>query len=159
MTKVKQVAEHSWLLTGNDHTGLLVYHPSGNWSLIQNKKKWVFENQDVMNKFLCFDPFDHQSLNNSSFVVSDVRGYVKGYPTNRKDPQPVDISSDLPLFAKRKNTNVVFCAGYYAVKSKHSWRSVFCPKLSTLSNKKWHGPFLTQSELAEFLKNKHNDST
>lgn len=149
MTKVKSINDHSWLLLDQSQVGLLSRTNQGSWVLVQHQQQHQFATQESLVNFLKFDPF---AVVSNGIDAKNVKSFVKGFPTNRPQPLEVYHNSSLPLFAKRKNTKVWFCAGYYAVWSTTRWREVFCPKWSTLCKKRWHGPFVTANEVKQILK-------
>ena len=70
---------------------------------------------------------------------------VKEFPTNCTEPEVVE-HDELPCFLKRKGTKTIYAAGYYIIKFPNLLGKAFCPKLSTLENYKYEGPFLQEME-------------
>ena len=70
---------------------------------------------------------------------------VKEFPTNCTEPEVVE-HDELPCFLKRKGTKTVYAAGYYIIRFPNLLGKAFCPKLSTLENYKYEGPFLQEME-------------
>lgn len=82
-------------------------------------------------------------------VVNSVHGYpTKVAPFN----EMYDIKRKLPLFTKSEQSKSVYCAGYYLIKFNVSWLKSFCPKLSTLEQNEFKGPFKSEIEMKGMLK-------
>lgn len=79
---------------------------------------------------------------------------VNGYPTKYPPVEPAfDVVRHLPLFKRCKNSKTLLCAGYYTVKFKHGWVTSFCPKLSTLLENEYRGPFKDKVEMRKVKTN------
>ena len=86
-------------------------------------------------------------------VTDNIDNEVNGYPTNCTPFNPVwDVKKKLPLFTKTAKSKSLHAAGYYIIKFEHGWVNSFCPKLTTLSNNEWQGPFKTKLEMRERLR-------
>ena len=92
-------------------------------------------------------------VGNKEKVVEDATHEVEGYPTNCAPFNSVwDVKKKLPLFTKAEKSKSLHAAGYYIVKFEHGWVHSFCPKLTTLTNNEWQGPFKTKLEMRERLR-------
>ena len=74
------------------------------------------------------------------------QGNVEGFPVKHatwyntlKDP--------LPSYTRTENSQIRYAAGYYALKFPNGWSASFCPKLTTLSEHEYAGPFTTKIEM------------
>lgn len=78
---------------------------------------------------------------------------VHGYPTSCRPHNPVwDMKKKLPLFTKTEKSRSLYAAGYYIIKFDHGWVQSHCPKLTTLNNNEFQGPFVTKLEMRERLR-------
>jgi hypothetical protein len=92
-------------------------------------------------------------VSNKETAVDDVAYEVEGFPTNCAPFNSVwDVKKKLPLFTKAEKSKSLHAAGYYIVKFEHGWVHSFCPKLATLTNNEWQGPFKTKLEMRERLR-------
>ncbi len=57
-----------------------------------------------------------------------------------------EIKRGIPLFTKTKKSKSKFCAGYYLLNVDHQWIIEFNPKLITLNNYQFKGPFKSIDE-------------
>jgi hypothetical protein len=84
---------------------------------------------------------------------------VYSYPC-KQDPFNVlwNVQHSLPVFTKTNKSKSFFCAGYYIIKFTNNWARSYCPKLISLSRYPYQGPFHTQEEMQEHLReaNKKN---
>jgi hypothetical protein len=79
---------------------------------------------------------------------------IYGYPTKHVPYNAVlDVKHKIPLYAKSQNSNNMYAAGYYIVHFPKGWVKGFCPKLSTLSNNEFQGPFKTVMEQRQAFSN------
>ena len=86
--------------------------------------------------------------------VQDVMGFpVHAEPFNVL----LDLTRNIPLFTKSKKSKSFYAAGYYIVKFDHGWIQSFCPKMTTLTNNEFKGPFKTKFEMKARLRLAIND--
>ena len=79
-----------------------------------------------------------------------------GYPTKHVPYNSVyDVQHKLPLYSKSQNSNNMYAAGYYCVKFPKGWVKGFCPKLSTISENEYRGPFKTVIEQRKVFSDVH----
>ena len=77
---------------------------------------------------------------------------IHGFLTNSKPHNVMyDVKLKLPLYTKTSSSKIKFCAGYYILKFPKGWVKSFCPKLSTLNQTTYKGPFKTFDETMEQL--------
>jgi hypothetical protein len=77
---------------------------------------------------------------------------VHGFSTSSKPHNSMyDIKNKLPLFTKSKDSQSVYCAGYYVIRFDKGWVKSFCPKLITLQRYEYQGPFKTDIEMKQVL--------
>ena len=74
----------------------------------------------------------------------------QGYPTNSCIVYNGEHEK-LPIFYKKPSMKQPHAAGYYIIKFK-KWLPSFCPRLSTLQNYEYNGPFLTEWDMNLQLK-------
>ena len=84
---------------------------------------------------------------------------VYDYPSKFKPYNMVfDVKRKLPLFNKSKKSKSLYCAGYYIIKFEKGWVRSYCPKLLTLDNYPFKGPFRTSLEMKTELSNANKRS-
>jgi len=98
-----------------------------------------------------FNLFDSQDLIETK---DDVDKEVYGYPAKHTPYNAVfDVKHQLPLYSKSPNSDNMYAAGYYCVKFPKGWVKGFCPKLSTIAENEYQGPFKTVVEQRKVFSN------
>jgi hypothetical protein len=88
---------------------------------------------------------DFNLASNNTVTVSNATVY--SYPTNTDIVYDVDLQDNVPVFKKTANSTVYFAAGYWGILFPMGWRPSFCPKLETLKNYKYIGPFKNEDDM------------
>jgi len=67
---------------------------------------------------------------------------VHGFPAAGSIYNAVwDVQLKLPLYTKKSKSKSFFAAGWYKIKLKNRWKTVYSPKLIILQRNKYQGPF------------------
>ena len=78
---------------------------------------------------------------------------VNNYPVKNK---PYNITYDAGLgvstYTKNQKSNCYHAAGYYIIRFDFAWAQAYCPKVTTLRQNKFQGPYMTQIEMKEQLR-------
>ena len=83
---------------------------------------------------------------------------VHGYPSSCHPYNPMfNVQKRLPLFTKSPDSKSLYCAGYYTIRFDKGWVKSFCPKLITIERYENRGPFKTEIEMKQVLKNAKAD--
>jgi len=139
--KISEITQQGWLFEDDDkRVGIISKKNTGEYVIVRDKEVLEFPTMTTLNEYLNMNGGIHP---NQPREKHDVEHYILGYPVNYPDPILVDAEGILPLFRKRDNTRVNLCAGYYVVRTPKGWRTVFCPKETTLNKYQWKGPFRT----------------
>lgn len=86
-------------------------------------------------------------------AIEEITNDVMGYPVNCVPHNPVwDVQRKIPLFTKNAKSKSFHAAGYYIIKFDHGWAQGYCPKLSTLVENDYQGPFKSKIEMRERLR-------
>jgi len=84
---------------------------------------------------------------------------VHKYPTSCIPFNSIfDVKKKLPLFTKSNKSKSLYCAGYYIIHFDKGWVKSFCPKLITIERYESCGPFKTEIEMKQELKNANKRS-
>ncbi len=87
-------------------------------------------------------------VENKDRAASTDLATVYGYPTNVVEVFNERSQDNLPVFTKKKNSSVEYAAGYYAFKfEQKGWTRSMCPKLSTMQDYTWTGPYKTEADM------------
>ena len=78
---------------------------------------------------------------------------VHGYPTDVMPHNALyDVTRHLPIYTQEENSKSYYCAGHYLVLVGHAWVRHFCPKLITLQRYQFQGPFRTEEEQSQRMR-------
>jgi hypothetical protein len=152
-TRLKTITPASWLVIGDTddvRIGLLTQVRNEYILMIKDQKR-KFLDRKAVNQYFSEDIF--QNIIESDDVLSKKTGcFINGYPTDFNDPhEVVTKGGKLPLYSKKLTSDVYYAAGYYCVNFPKNWMPGFCPKLSTLGNYEYLGPFKTELEMRAAL--------
>lgn len=152
--KLKPVTDTSWILYHNGNKkAMIVSIPSGLIAIgdLQHKN---FINFDDMSKKLGGTVSFDEIEKSAEPEISN----INGYPI--KHPQSYDlIENDYPSYAKKPGSAIRFAAGYYGILFNYGWVTSYCPKVVTLDENKWIGPFRTRLELLSAISAKKKEPT
>lgn len=151
MFRLKEITEHSWIVQGEDnsHVGLLSEYNNKLTLLVQGgDNKAEFKGRDEARELLGEDIFD----NLITVTEKSKENFVNGYPVDFEDPYEITLEGeDLPLYSKTEAGNVPYCAGYYIIHFNKGPMPAHCPKLKTLQDYGYDGPFKTEMEMKTVL--------
>jgi|SaaInl5LU_22_DNA_1037371.scaffolds.fasta_scaffold01452_15 hypothetical protein len=78
---------------------------------------------------------------------------VNNYPVKNK---PYNITYDAALgastYTKSEKSTCYHAAGYYIIGFDFAWAQAYCPKVTTLKQNKFKGPYTSQIEMKEQLR-------
>ena len=81
-------------------------------------------------------------------------GEVNGYPVKHPTWHNI-VTEPVPSYTRTANSDTRYAAGYYALRFTNGWTQSFCPKLTTLSEYEYIGPFTTKLEMQHQISSKN----
>lgn len=79
---------------------------------------------------------------------------IYGYPTKTIPYNTMyDVKKKIAIYSKSKSSKTFYSAGYYIIRFEKNWAKSFCPKIDTLERYEHKGPFKTEQEMREALRN------
>jgi hypothetical protein len=166
-TKLQQISDVAWIVQRGTHRmGILNKDVQNHYTFISGKSIEVFGSDDeVRNHFgnirLFEDKLDQELIRKDGV-------YIRGHLVDYLDPVLVEETDpnyrhDLPLYLKSVGSDVYYAAGWYCINFERGWKQAHSPKLSTLLQYGFTGPFRTNSESREEMKrlnrNRRNNAT
>ena len=151
--KLKTITETAWLVLGDtDDTKIgLLTEIKDNYILMVKGEKKQFLNRKEVNKYFNEDIFNN-IIKEDIVTDSKKEYYVNGYPTDFPEPHEVILKgTDLPLYSKKASSETYYCAGYYCLYFDKNIMQAFCPKLGTLQEYRFAGPWKTEFEMRHEL--------
>lgn len=82
------------------------------------------------------------------------RNEVYDFPTKTEPRNALwNVKLKLPIYTKTGKSNSYHCAGYYIVRFPTGWVKSYCPKLVTLEQYDYRGPYKSRAEMIAVLRN------
>ena len=158
--KLKPITETSWILHHNGVRIAMVISSQSGYNMIGGADiahKHFTDIDDMMNKLGCKITFEE----NEKITEPEV-GDVYGYPIKHGSAHDTRLESsannaDYPSYSKTKGSDNRFAAGYYGVLFNHGWVASYCPKVSTIEDNIWIGPFRTRLEMLSAISSKKKE--
>lgn len=85
-------------------------------------------------------------------LINSELSSINAYPVKHYDVFDVDSDGEYPTYAKKKDSEDRFAAGYWCLKFKEKWQSSFCPRIKTIIEHPNQGPFKTKMEMEYTIK-------
>jgi hypothetical protein len=149
--KLKQITETSWILTSSGNRLAVITTDGNSYSAIGRLDEKRFENLEELRLYLG----GNLSIEEPEEYIETESGNVDGYPIKHQSAYDVK-TEEYPSYAKTQGSSNRFAAGYYGVKFSHGWVHSFCPKISTLQENEWLGPFRTKIEMSNAITQRKN---
>jgi len=152
---LKPITENSWILTGDGDRLGLVNQLDGKILVIGRIEPKEYDNIAALQRKL------GGKLHIEEMTVSIKEpelGNVGGFPV--KHTTHFDPSTDpVPNYSRTVKSKTRYAAGYYALKFPQGWTHSFCPRLSTLAEYEYIGPFQTKLEMQHQISSKNREKT
>ena len=157
--KLKAITDNSWLVLDakrKGNVGILSQTIQGKFDLLDKSgERETFESKKDCLRYLgtTKDVFSTQLEN----VNEPGTFFIQGHPIKYKNPFPIDethpdYNPRIPTFAKTSNSDVYYAAGWYCINFDKAWKHGNCPKLSTLLEYGYEGPFANKIECRRRLR-------
>lgn len=148
---LRPLTETSWILSlGDDRIGL-VNKISNLFKIIGKLPKKSFASLEEMKEYLggnlIIEDFPEQ-------IEDPEIGEINGYPIKHTIWHNIE-SENILSYTRTKNSKVRYAAGYYGIKTNDRWSQNFCPKLTTLTDSNYIGPFKTKLEASNSISQKN----
>ena len=151
--KTKQLLpDRFWIIEQNGvRIGTIQRHDENNFIVTGTDSSIAQMSRDEVDEQ--FSIFQNTDVVNAS-SQPDIKKEVYEYPTKHTPYNAVlDVKHKIPLYSKSPNSNNMYAAGYYIVHFPKGWVKGFCPKLSTLANNEFQGPFKSVMEQRQAFSN------
>jgi len=151
--KTKQLLpDRFWIIEQNGvRIGTIQRHDENNFVVTGTDSSIAQLSKDEIDEQ--FDLFQQNAIAEQK-EKQETQKEIYGYPTKHQPYNDVlDVIHKIPLYSKSPNSNNMYAAGYYIVQFPKGWVKGFCPKLSTLSNNNFQGPFKTVMEQRQAFSN------
>ena len=157
--KLKPITDTSWILQHNGIRQAMVISTDTGLNLIGGdfEHKHFTNINDMITKLKCKIIFEENEKPIDP-EIGDVYGYpIKHNSAYNTTMQHTNNSPEFPTYTKTENSDNKFAAGYYGVLFNHGWVASYCPKISTLEENIWIGPFRTRLEMLSAISSKKKE--
>lgn len=149
--KIRQLSEVSWLfLEDGERTGLVIQRPS-DVIVIGGEFNGIYQNladlRTKIGKTLAEEEI-------TTAITDKEEGEIEGFPIRHGSWHNV-MTSPIPSYTRSEKSQNRYAAGYYALRFPHGWTQSFCPKLATLVEYEYMGPFKTKLEMSHQISTKN----
>ena len=145
MTKysLRPLTESSWILTANGDRIGLVSKIEGKLKIFGKIGASVHDSIESLGtalggKIAVEQPIEPQQEKES--------GVVAGYPVKHTEWYNT-LEDPVPSYTRTAKSDHRYAAGYYGLRFPNGWTQSFCPKLATLAEYEYIGPFTTKLEM------------
>jgi hypothetical protein len=83
-------------------------------------------------------------------------GEVFGFPVKHNSTHEL-IEEPVPNYLRSAKSRDRYAAGYYAIKFANGWTPWFCPRLTTIAEHEFLGPFKTKIEMNHQISSKNKE--
>lgn len=149
-TKLQQISDVAWIVQrGTQRMGILNKDVQNHYTFISGKSVEVFnDDSEVRNHFGNIRLFEDQIAEE---IIRKEGMYIRGHLVDYPDPVLVEESdpnyrTDLPLYLKSVGSDVYYAAGWYCINFERGWKQAHSPKLSTLLQYGFTGPYRTKEQ-------------
>lgn len=144
-----------WILynTENSKAGVCYVGDNCFYSIIDHQLSKYESSDEFFDKH---NVIEFEETQKNQKIQYDVNGYpAKTEPFNSKSHNLNEVTHY--IFTKKEKSKSYYCAGYYVVRFNFGWIAAFCPKLSTLEKNDFKGPYKTELEMKQKLKDSKNE--
>lgn len=150
--KMRQLTENSWvLIEDGERTGLVIQR-NGDLKIIGSNLDGSYRDINDLKSKVGKDI----SIEVAVTIPTDAEeGDIDGFPIRHTTWFNIQ-ATPVPSYTRTEKSQNRYAAGYYGLRFPHGWTQSFCPKLSTLSEYEYMGPFTTKLEMSHqiSIKNK-----
>jgi hypothetical protein len=146
---LKPITETSWILQNDGNRVALVTQNDAGIVAIGKLAKSRFKDIKDLEKFV---GSKIEIEKHEDEEVAEL-GNIKGFPVKHVGAIAVE-EQELPVYKRTATSNTHYSAGYYGVKFPNGWVTSYCPKLTTLTENEYIGPFQSKLEMQNSITQK-----
>lgn len=150
---LKPLTELTWILMSDGNRLGLVSQTSNGINIIGNIEPKQYKDIAELQK-----KFDNKLLIEKPIEVEHEPETVEvnGFPIKHKEFYNV-LTETVSSYTRTETSSTRYAAGYYGLRFPNGWTSSFCPKLTTLSEYEYIGPFTTRLEMQHQISSKNKE--
>jgi len=149
---MKMIANNAWILTQNGTRLALISQQDDDTITVTGKlSKRHFPSLDALVEHIGDVEFETMEIEQDA-----EQGTINGFPIRHNTFFNV-VTDPIPSYTKAEKSSMRYAAGYYSIRFPQGWTPGFCPKLSTLSDYDYQGPFTTKLEMQHIISSKNRE--
>lgn len=152
MIKAKPITENSWILFNKlERCGLMRKLDEGYiviGGVIPGEYDGIKSVEGAVGGKISFEKLKI-NVENEKQILGD-------FPIKHDSVFEKEVVENIHLYTKIEGSRDVYAGGYYSVKSKDKWQTVFCPRYKTIENNEFHGPYKSKMEADQETKMENN---
>jgi len=155
MTKylMKPLTENSWILSADGNKIGIVSQADTGIRILGNLPKKTFTDLEDFKKHIG----GNLTIEEPAELVAEPEiGDIGGYPIKHTVWHNV-MTEPVSSYTRTKTSEIRYAAGYYAVKFVNGWTQSFCPKLTTLVEHEYLGPYKNKLEMRNSISQKNQE--
>jgi hypothetical protein len=152
---LRPLTDNSWILLGDGSRIGLVNSIDNKISVIGNITPKTYDSIGDLQKRL--GGKIHIEKNTPSVKEVEL-GEVFGFPVKHKSVHDLE-QEPVPNYLRSAKSKDRYAAGYYAIKFTNGWTPWFCPRLTTIAEHEFLGPFKTKIEMNHQISAKNKEKT
>ena len=138
MIKATPMTEKSWILfEDTERCGLMRLSKDGEYIVTGGPYKGKYADVDKLNEATKVKVKFEKLKENKEQEKTE----IGEYPVKHDTAFEVEPKDGLHLYTKIEGSKDVYAAGYFSIKGKEKWQTVFCPRHKVLNDAEYHGPY------------------
>lgn len=152
---LRPLTENSWILLGDGNRLGLVNSADNKITVIGQITPKTYDNIEALQKRLG----SKITIEKNIPAVKELElGEVFGFPVKHNSTHDLE-SEPVPNYLRSAKSKDRYAAGYYAIKFANGWTPWFCPRLTTIAEHEFLGPFKTKIEMNHQISAKNKEKT
>ena len=148
---LKPLTENSWILMADGERAGLVSKVGDSIKVMGKTAVGMHASLEALGAALGGKLLIEQS---SEPAQEKEQGNVNGYPIKHGEWHNIQMDP-VPSYTRTAKSNHRYAAGYYGLKFPNGWTQSFCPKITTLAEYEYLGPFTTKLEMQHQISSKN----
>ncbi len=152
MIKAVPMTEKSWLLyKKTERCGIMRLTDKNEYVIMGGEYSGSYKNKKALKDALNEIVFEKPKTNKEQ-----EKSLVGDFPVKHDTVFEIGEVDGLYPYTKIEGSTDIYVAGYFSVKNKEKWQTVFSPRLKTLEEVDFHGPYKSKIESDQEAKMENN---
>lgn len=153
MIKAVPMTESSWILFNKlERCGLMRLIEDTGYVIIGGSYAGKYKNTKKLEEAFS-DKIKFEKLKTN---VEQEKLLLSVYPVKHDAVFELEIENNIHYYTKIEGSKDIYAAGYFCVKMKDKWQTVFCPRKKTIVDNVFHGPYKSKMDADHETKIENN---